>query len=296
MGQSTPGAAAIALTAVAMVAFAGNSLLCRLALAPHAIDPTTFALVRVAAGAVVLMLLVRRPRASAPGGAPSRAASRAASWPSALSLAVYAVAFALAYVALAASTGTLALFGAVQVTMIASALARGERPPPRTWIGFLAATAGLLVLLLPGATAPDPFALSAMLTAGVAWGVYSLRGRGAADPASATAHNFVRAVPICLLASALALPFAAVHAEPRGLWLAIALGAVTSGLGYVVWYSALRRLSATDAAMAQLTVPVLAALGGAVLLGETLPTRLWFAAALVLGGTALAVLAPRKNG
>ena len=290
MAQSTPGAAPIALTAVAMVAFAGNSLLCRLALRPHAIDPTTFALVRVAAGAVVLTLLVRRSRARPPSGA----ASRAASWPSALGLAVYAVAFALAYVALSASTGTLALFGAVQVTMIASALARGERPPPRTWIGFLAATAGLLVLLLPGATAPDPLALLAMLAAGVAWGVYSLRGRGAADPAAATAHNFVRAVPICLLASALALPFAEVHAEPSGLWLATASGAVTSGLGYVAWYAALRRLSATDAAMAQLTVPVLAALGGAVLLGETMPARLWCAAALVLGGTALAVLAPRR--
>src|SRR5262245_1632215 len=231
MAQSTtPSAGAIALTAVAMVAFAGNSLLCRLALRPHAIDPTTFALVRVAAGALVLTLLVRRPRA----GSPSGVASRAASWPSALSLAVYAVAFALAYVALSASTGTLALFGAVQITMIASGLLRGERPPPRKWLGFLAAIAGLLVLLLPGA--PDPLALSAMLAAGVAWGIYSLRGRGAADPAAATAHNFVRAVPICVLASALALPFAEMHAEPGGLWLAVASGAITSGLGYVVWY------------------------------------------------------------
>src|SRR5262245_49525448 len=237
MAQSTtPSAGAIALTAVAMVAFAGNSLLCRLALRPHAIDPTTFALVRVAAGALVLAVLVRRPRA----GSPSHASSRAASWPSALSLAVYAVAFALAYVALAASTGTLALFGAVQITMIASGLLRGERPPPRKWLGFAAATAGLLVLLLPGATAPDPLALSAMLAAGVAWGVYSLRGRGAADPAAATAHNFVRAVPICVLASAVALPFAAVHAEPLGVWLAVGSGAITSGLGYVVWYAALR--------------------------------------------------------
>lgn len=280
-------ATSLAQCAAAMVAFAGNSLLCRMALRPHAIDPTTFALVRVVAGAAVLALLVRR-RSPSPSGA------RAASWVSAAWLAAYAVLFALAYVGMSAATGTLALFGAVQVTMLGSGIVHGERPPLRSWIGFVMATAGLLVLLLPGVTAPEPLALGAMLLAGVAWGCYSLRGRGAADPAAATVYNFARAVPFCAFASALALPFAEVHVEAAGVWLAVASGAITSGLGYVLWYAALLGLDATDAAMAQLTVPVIAAAGGALLLEEPLPARLWIAAALVLGGTALAVLRPRR--
>ena len=287
VARRTVGLDALLLAAVAMLAFAGNSLLCRLALRPRAIDPTSFTLLRVASGALVLSLLCARRGA--------RATVQAGSWRSALALAGYAVAFALAYVALDAATGTLVLFGAVQVTMLAWGLAHGERPPRLAWIGFAAATAGLALLLLPGVSAPDPAGLALMAVAGISWGVYSLRGRGTADPVAATASNFLRASPMCLLASAVAWPFAMPHIGLDGAVLAVASGAITSGLGYVIWYAAVRSLSATQAAMAQLTVPVLAAVGGVVFLDEALTTRLLLAAVLVLGGAALAVAARRAG-
>ena len=279
------GLGALLLTTVAMLAFAGNSLLCRLALRPRAIDPTSFTLLRVAAGAVTLSLLCARR--------PVPATVQAGSWRSALALAGYAVAFALAYVALDAATGTLVLFGAVQVTMLAWGLAHGERPPALAWAGFVAATAGLALLLLPGVSAPDPVGIALMAVAGISWGVYSLRGRGTTDPVAATASNFLRACPMCLLASVAAWPFATPHIGLEGALLASASGAITSGLGYVIWYAAVRRLSATQAAMAQLTVPVLAAVGGVLFLDEALTSRLLLAAVLVLGGAALAVAARR---
>ena len=279
------GLGALLLTTVAMLAFAGNSLLCRLALRPRAIDPTSFTLLRVVAGALTLSLLCARR--------PARATVQAGSWRSALALAGYAVAFALAYVALDAATGTLVLFGAVQVTMLAWGLAHGERPPRLAWVGFAAATAGLALLLLPGVSAPDPAGLALMAVAGISWGVYSLRGRGVADPVAATASNFLRAGPLCLLASGAALCFATPYFGLEGVVCACVSGAITSGLGYVIWYAAVRKLSATQAAMAQLTVPVLAAVGGVILLGEALSPRLLLSAVLVLGGVALAVLARR---
>jgi drug/metabolite transporter (DMT)-like permease len=282
------GFSALLLTAVAMLAFAGNSLLCRLALRPHAIDPTSFTLLRVVAGAVTLSLLCARR--------PTRATVRAGSWRSALALAGYAIAFALAYVALDAATGTLVLFGAVQVTMLAWGLAHGERPPRLAWAGFVAATAGLALLLVPGVSAPDPAGLALMAVAGISWGVYSLRGRGVADPVAATTSNFLRAAPLCLLASVAALCCATPHFGLDGVVCACVSGAITSGLGYVIWYAAVRKLSATQAAMAQLTVPVLAAVGGVILLGEAMSPRLLLAAVLVLGGVATAVLARRGSG
>jgi drug/metabolite transporter (DMT)-like permease len=285
LARRSVGLGALLLTSVAMVAFAGNSLLCRLALRPRAIDPTSFTLLRVVAGAVTLSLLCARR--------PARATVQAGSWRSALALAGYGVAFALAYVALDAATGTLVLFGAVQVTMLAWGLAHGERPPRLAWAGFTAATVGLALLLLPGVSAPDPAGLALMAVAGISWGVYSLRGRGVADPVAATASNFLRAGPLCLLASGGAWCFATPYLGLEGVVLASASGAITSGLGYVIWYAAVRRLSATQAAMAQLTVPVLAAVGGVILLGEELSPRLLLAAVLVLGGVALAVLARR---
>ena len=196
--------------------------------------------------------------------------------------------------ALDAATGTLVLFGAVQVTMLAWGLAHGERPPRFAWAGFAAATAGLALLLLPGVAAPDLAGLALMAVAGISWGVYSLRGRGTADPTAATASNFVLATPLCLLASGAALCFATPYSGLDGVVLACVSGAITSGLGYVLWYAAVRRLSATQAAMAQLTVPVLAALGGVILLDEEPSSRLLVAAVLVLGGVALAVLARRR--
>ena len=286
-GTASTAHSPLLLTALAMVAFAGNSLLCRAALRPGAIDAKTFALVRVVAGALVLVPIARRTRSL-------RAVMQAGSWPSAAALAVYAVAFALAYVELDAATGTLLLFGAVQVTMLGTAFVRGERPPRFVWCGFLLATAGLAVLLLPGVHAPEPASAATMVAAGIAWGAYSLRGRGAADATAATTANFVRAVPLCGFASLVGLAFCMPQATSAGALLAITSGAITSGLGYVVWYTAVRSLPASRAATAQLVVPVLAAAGGVVWFDEPLTSRLCSAAPLVLGGVWLAIVARRR--
>lgn len=274
---------ALWLTALAMVAFAGNSLLCRLALRPGWIDAPSFSLVRIAAGAGLLLALSARQRGV-------RGTMRLGSLLSGAALAGYAVFFSFAYVSLDAATGALTLFATVQATMLVAALLHGERPSRTVWFGFLLAGAGLCVLLLPGASAPDPLGLVWMALAGIAWGVYSLRGRRQDAPTATTAANFVLAVPFCLLASAICLPNAPVVLEPRGVLVAASSGAITSGLGYVVWYAAVRRLEATTAAMVQLTVPVLAAGGGIACFGEEPTLRLLLAASLSLGGTALVVL------
>jgi drug/metabolite transporter (DMT)-like permease len=266
------------LTVLAMLAFAANSLLCRLALAKTSIDPATFTAVRIVSGALVLWLIVRTRGAQL---------AHAGSWTSALALFAYAIAFSLAYVALSAATGALLLFGAVQVTMIGVGLWRGERFRALQWFGFIAALAGLAVLLLPGLTAPPFMGAALMLAAGVAWGVYSLRGKSGGDPTIATAGNFVRAVPAALIGSAIALPW--FHVDAAGLGYAVASGALTSGIGYVIWYSALPALSATLAATVQLSVPVIAAFGGVLVLSEPLTARLALTAVAILGGIALVV-------
>jgi drug/metabolite transporter (DMT)-like permease len=266
------------LTVLAMLAFAANSLLCRLALAKTSIDPVTFTAVRIVSGALVLWLIVRARGARL---------SQTGSWTSALALFAYAIAFSLAYVALSAATGALLLFGAVQVTMIGVGLWRGERFRSLQWFGFIAALGGLVVLLLPGLTAPPLVGAALMLAAGIAWGIYSLRGKSGGDPTMATAGNFVRAVPAALIGSAIALPW--FHADARGFIYAIASGAVTSGIGYVIWYSALPSLKSTTAATVQLSVPVLAALGGVLFLGEHTTPRLLLATVAILGGIALVV-------
>jgi len=204
-------------------------------------------------------------------------------------LCAYAVGFSLAYLRIPAGTGALILFGAVQVTMIARALARGERLGARQWIGMFLALAGLAWLVLPGQQAPDPIGAALMAGAGVAWGVYSLLGRGSARPLAATAHNFLWSLPLAALF--VAIESKELHSSSRGVALAIASGAVASGLGYAVWYTALRNLSSARAAIVQLAVPVLAALGGVALLGETPGARLLACSALVLAGVALAVAA-----
>ncbi len=274
-----PRAATLALTVLALVAFAGNSLLCRLALRDGAIDPASFTAVRLGAGALVLLPLVR-------GGG-------AWSWRGALALLVYALGFSLAYVSLDAGTGALLLFGLVQITMLGAGLRAGERLGGLQLVGTAAAVAGVVVLVAPGVSAPDPRGALLMAAAGVAWGVYSLLGRGVARPAAATARAFLLAAPVSLLA----LPLApgALFVEPRGALLAGISGAVTSGLGYVVWYRALRGHTASSAAVVQLAVPVLAALGGVALLDEAVTTRLVGASALTLGGVALALRGGRPR-
>ena len=269
------------LTAAALVGFAANSLLCRMALRPRLVDAATFTAIRIVSGAVALFLIAR---AAGPHDPPSSAAG---SWGSAAALVAYAAAFSFAYLRIDAGIGALLLFGAVQVTMLGWALFRGERPGGTEWAGLLAALAGLVALVRPGLTAPDPLGAALMLAAGVAWGAYSLRGRRAGAPLLETAANFARAAPL-----ALALELAApgpTSLSLRGALLATASGALTSGVGYSLWYAALRGLTATRAAIVQLSVPVLAAAGGVAVLGERPTPRLLGCAAVVLGGVALAI-------
>ncbi|SFC31054.1 Threonine/homoserine efflux transporter RhtA [Polaromonas sp. OV174] len=265
------------LTAMAMLAFAANSLLCRLALQQGAIDPTSFASIRLVSGALTLALMVRlRPQGVAPGRA---------DWLSAAMLFAYVAFFSFAYLSLSAGTGALILFGAVQLTMFGVGLRSGERFGLVAWSGLALAVAGLVYLVLPGVAAPPLLGALLMAIAGIAWGVYSLRGRGVADPLAATASNFARAAPLALVLSLLFVGKA--HADAAGIALAIASGALTSGIGYVIWYAALGQLSALRAATVQLSVPLIAALGGVLFLAEAVTPRLATACAAILGGIAL---------
>lgn len=274
----------VLLTLTALVAFAANSILNRWALAGGAIDPTSFASLRLATGAAALLALVRlsgREGAVRPAG----------DWRSAAALFLYAVPFSLSYVSLSAGTGALILFGAVQVTMIGVGLHQGERPHPFEWTGLVVALAGLAYLLAPGLAAPSLAGSLLMVTAGVAWGVYSLIGRGSRDPLATTAGNFLRAAPLAVAVTAVALVVAGpgVFLTWEGVLLATISGALTSGVAYAVWYAALAHLTATTAATVQLSVPVLAAFGGVVLLAEEVTLRLVVASVLVLGGVAGAI-------
>lgn len=266
-----------------MTAFAANSLLNRAALAEGLIDPMSFALIRVMAGAAVLALLVRE-----------RPGTGRAQWAAAAALTAYLVGFSLAYVALDAGVGALILFGLVQVTMLSGAVAAGERPAMRRWAGAALALTGLGALMVPGVEAvPDTPAAALMAVAAVGWGLYSLAGRGARRPLAATATNFALAVPMVGL---LALPGLA-HAtlSTQGVALALVSGALTSGLGYALWYKVLPALGAARAAVAQLSVPVIALVGGVVLLGESLTLSGAAASAVVLTGVALAILPTRAG-
>ncbi|HUO19535.1 MAG TPA: DMT family transporter [Steroidobacteraceae bacterium] len=262
----------------ALACFAANSVLCRMALRVSHIDPASFTTVRLAAGAATLALLARmRGGSGTPRG----------SWRAALTLIVYALPFSFAYVGLTAGTGALLLFGAVQVVMLAAGFVAGERIDRWLIAGWLLAVAGLVLLLVPGAAAPPTREALLMLIAGIAWGCYSLQGRGSRDALGDTAGNFVRALPAAVLLSALL--YAQRHADAPGVALAALSGAVASGLGYAAWYTALPRLGAIAAANAQLAVPVIAALAGVALFAEPISARLALASILVLGGTALAV-------
>jgi drug/metabolite transporter (DMT)-like permease len=271
----------VALTTLALVAFAANSILNRMALAGHSIDAASFTAVRLTSGALVLAALVR---ARAGGFHPMRGSG--ARGP--LALFAYAAPFSFAYLRLGAAVGALVLFGSVQLTMIGWALARGERPTPRVWTGLALAAGGLAMLMLPAATRPDPWGAVLMVTAGAAWGVYSLAGKRASDPLAANARGFLWAAPLAsLLVLARAATGAALVVGARGAALAVASGAVTSALGYAIWYRALRGLTATQAAIVQLAVPVIAGLGAVALLGEHPSERLLVSATAVLGGVAL---------
>ena len=312
-----------------MIAFASNSLLCRAALKESSIDPATFTFVRILSGALALWLVmgIRRrvmvdrtatPLVEGSGinvGFPSPQSSRkrrggpffprekvrmrvldwkdAGNWISAVALFTYAAGFSFAYTSLSAGTGALLLFGAVQATMILWGLHKGERLNAIQIVGFGIAVIGLVVLVFPGLSAPPLAGSVLMLGAGVAWGIYSLRGRVERNPTSVTTGNFVRAVPFAAALSIIFLPWT--NYNLAGITYAITSGAVTSGLGYVIWYSALSGLKTASAATVQLSVPVLAATGGILLLGEAITVRYMLASVAVLGGIALVVAIPHSQ-
>jgi drug/metabolite transporter (DMT)-like permease len=283
---ASPGRAVTAfLTLLALIAFAANSIFARLALGSQSIDPASYTTVRLVIGAATLWLVARLREAD-----PS--ATLDSGWTSAAMLFLYAGTFSFAYISLTTGTGALILFAAVQITMIAVGLYAGERPSPMHWLGLLIAVAGLVYLVSPGVTAPSAFGSLLMGTAGIAWGIYSILGRGVSDPVHATARNFLRTVPLTFIISLLWLPSMAITAEGF-LWAALS-GSITSAVGYVIWYAALRGLTATLAATLQLSVPALAALGGVVLLSEKLTLRLFLAGALILAGVGLAIYGQKK--
>lgn len=274
----------ITLTLLALLAFAGNSLLCRAALRDTVIDAATFTTLRLVSGGLTLGFIAHLRR---------RPAVSAGTWLSAFTLFAYAAGFSFAYESLSAATGALLLFGAVQATMIGYGLWARERLGAFQVVGFLLAFAGLLSFLLPGLTAPPLSGALLMLGAGVAWGIYSLRGRKAGDPVGVTAGNFLRAAPFAILVSLLTVTQASL--DTAGFWYAIASGALTSGIGYVIWYAVLPSITATAAAGVQLGVPVIAAFGGVLLLGESVSLRLAIASVVILGGIALTIATRRQS-
>ncbi|MEN8247064.1 MAG: DMT family transporter [Thermodesulfobacteriota bacterium] len=275
----------VLLTTFALVAFAANSIICRMALGNDAIDPASFSTIRLVSGAVVLWVIVKATLRGNTGKHPGN-------WWSAAMLFLYAAAFSFAYVSLNAGVGALILFGAVQATMISAGLFKGERPSMPAWCGFIIALAGLVYLVLPGLAAPSFSGAVLMAIAGFAWGIYSLRGMGITNPAAVTADNFLRSIPMTAMVSLVLIP--SLQLSLGGILLAALSGGLTSGIGYVVWYAALRHLSATRAAMLQLLVPIIAAAGGVLLLSEQVTLRLVLSGILIIGGVSLTLKAKQR--
>jgi len=267
-----------------MLAFAGNSLFCRVALKSTGIDAASFTSIRLISAALTLWLVVRLS---------SKSSSGKGNWLSAIALFAYAAGFSFAYINLTAATGALLLFGAVQTTMIGYGIWRGERLLNLQLFGLVLALGGLVGLTLPGLSAPPLVSSLLMIGAGVAWGIYSLRGKGAGDPTLVTAGNFLRTVPITVALSLLMIMHFAW--DSAGIWYAIMSGALTSGIGYAIWYKALPALKATQAATVQLSVPVIAALGGIILLNEPISLRLILTSIAIISGIALVILEKKKT-
>lgn len=266
-----------------LVAFASNSILCRLALREGHIDPASFTTIRLVSGAIALWLLVSLRSRRKGAGNPI----------SGFMLALYGIAFSFAYVSLETGVGALILFGMVQATMISYGIWRGERPLVREWIGLLVAVGGLVYLVFPGLTAPDPIGAALMAVAGIAWGIYSLRGRGIANPSLATAENFFWSAPLAVIVSAVFI--SKIEITTVGAIYAIVSGVITSGLGYVLWYTVQPTLTATRAAIVQLAVPIFTAFGGAIVLSEQITLRLVIASIATLGGVSLAVFMRQRS-
>ena len=297
-------------TIFALIAFAFNSILCRLALRGDEADAAGFTGVRLASGAAALIVISyladkggnlsgsegvphvedRQRKNTLPTGRVS-AFVRCGSWPSAFFLFAYAACFSFAYLGLTAGTGALILFGSVQMTMIAVTIIRGERPSALEWLGLVVALAGLVYLVFPGLASPPLVSSLLMAVAGMAWAGYTLRGKGSSDPLADTTGNFVRSLPFAAVIAVIYLPN--LQLSERGIILAVLSGAVTSGIGYAIWYAALKYHTSTRAAVLQLAVPVIAAVLGVVVLGEVATTRLGIAAGLILGGIGATILSKK---
>jgi len=268
-------------TPLALIAFAANSVLCRLALGEKTIDAAGFTSIRLLSGAIVLLLILKLRRYE--NGSPTQG-----SWPAAFMLFLYAAAFSFAYLTLNTGTGALILFGSVQITMILRSHLSGTRLLFIEWVGVVVAFSGIVYLVLPGVTAPSLTGFSLMTLAGVAWGLYTLEGRGSKNPLSDTSYNFLRSIPFVIVLGLFF--FQDAHITRRGIILATLSGSITSGVGYTLWYIALRGLSATRAAVVQLSVPVIAGFGGVVFVAEPISLRLSLSALLTLGGILMVIL------
>ncbi len=269
------------LTGIALIAFAANSVLCRLALGGGAIDAAGFTVVRLFSGALVLLLLLwlRGEKPYLP---------KKGTWTSSLMLFAYAISFSYAYITLDTGTGALILFGAVQITMVLLSVFAGNRLHISEWVGMLVAFCGFVFLVLPGVTTPSPFGFTLMLMSGIAWGIYTLRGRDSKNPLLDTSHNFLRTIPLIAIVALVSLNHS--HYSVEGLLFASLSGGLASGVGYSIWYAALRGLSATQAAVIQLLVPVIAAIGGILFVSEVITLRLALSAGMILGGILLVIL------
>lgn len=279
---------AVLLTALALLAFAGNSILCRMALGEASIDAGSFTSIRLISGILTLLFIWKIK-----GGVSTRAESVRGSWYAAAMLFVYALTFSYAYIALDTGTGALILFASVQLTIILRSVLKGEKLHVAEWLGVFIAFAGFIYLVIPNVSTPSLTGFVLMSVSGIAWGFYTLAGKGSENPLADTTFNFFRTLPLALLCLALTFKFAALSAE--GVVLAVVAGSVTSGIGYTIWYMALRDISALQASVVQLLVPVIAAISGWVFLEEALSLRLALASAAILFGILMVILARQKQ-
>jgi drug/metabolite transporter (DMT)-like permease len=270
----------LVFTLLALVAFAANSILCRMALGGNNIDASSFTTIRLLAGAIVLMAILKANN--------KKSSSSKGNWLSGAMLFVYAITFSFAYMTLSTGTGALILFGSVQITMIFLSLISGNRLHISEWTGVSIAFAGFVYLVLPGVSSPSVVGFILMTMAGIAWGIYTLKGRGSGNPLADTAYNFLRTMPLVIILTLITVHNA--HYTLEGVLLAVLSGAIASGMGYTIWYIALGGLSATQAAVVQLSVPVIAALGGVIFVSEPITLRLTLSGITILGGILLVVL------
>ena len=275
----------ILFTGLALIAFAANSVLCRLALGESAIDASTFTIVRLLAGAIVLTVIMSISKIKSNSNTNS---STKGSWPASIALFIYGLTFSFAYVTLDTATGALILFGSVQITMILMSIFSGNRLHISEWFGMAIAFTGFVYLILPGVTTPSVIGFLLMTVSGIAWGIYTLKGRGSKNPIMDTAFNFLRTMPFVIILAIVTFKYA--HYSSEGILLAVLSGSIASGIGYMIWYSALSGLSVTQAAVLQLLVPVIAAVGGIIFVSESISFRLTVSSAMILGGILMVVL------